>query len=260
MLRALEACLALLAIILLCCAWPLRPRTCLSQDPSSLHFIASSLAQNKSLDTAFGLYKKSTRDICQYSHFRLRQEAGPTMHIDMAPAGLHQPLATPPKKAVYEPIQLRQVARWGLLSIVVMYIIALCVIYVCGVQHGYATDTREMQIDWSFVPTTLLVLIGYAVSGTVSAAQAIAPLAMLKTSRMSGRRVMAFSPRNRSELTLPYHSFFSKEYLPVLLTALIALIYPAIKVVAADMYQALSNHSYETARPSYLHRYSTSHD
>lgn len=240
-LRALEVCLAVLAIIVLCCAWPLRPRTCLSQDPSSLHFIANSLARNKALDMIFSRHKKSAQNLCRDSHFRLRQEAGPGMHIDIASAGLHDPLTVPHKKKTHEPIQLRQLARLGLLLIVIMYIVALCVVYVCGVQRGYATDTRETQIAWSFVPTTLLVLIGYAVSGTISAAQAIAPLAMLKTNRISGRRVMRFSPRNRSELTLPYHSLLRLAYLPVLLTALIALIYPAIKVVAADMFQAFES-------------------
>lgn len=237
-LRILEACLVFLAIIMLCCAWPLRPRTCLSQDPSSLHFIANSLAQNNTLNAAFTLHKKSTQSLCRDSHFRLRQEAGPIMHIDMAPAGLHRPLQTSSAKSVYEPIQLRQVARWGLLLLLVLYIVALCITYAGGANRGYATDTKEMQIAWSFVPTTLLVLIGYAVTGAISAVQAIAPLAMLKTSRISGRLVMGFSPRNRSEVTLTYHSLFSKTYLPVFLTALVALLYPAIKVVAADMYQA----------------------
>lgn len=236
-LRALEICLAVLGIFILCCAWPLRPRTCLSSDPSSLRFIATLVARNKALDTAFTIRGLRTGTYCRNSHFRLRQEPGPVMHIDIAPAGQDAHLAETNIDSGYEPMQLRYGARLGLLIILALYIAALGALYGSGTGHGYLANTKEAQVAWSFVPTALLVLIGYAVSGTVSATQAIAPLAMLKTERISGRRVMGFSPRNRSELTLPYHALFKIAYLPVLLTAIVALAYPAIKVVAANLYE-----------------------
>lgn len=135
----------------------------------------------------------------------------------------------------YRPIALRTYSRAALLCCVIGLIIALIALLVVSRRHnGFRAITQASQAAWSYVPTVILVLVGYGIQSLETSAFTLEKYWTLRNNKTPGHKVILptrlpikarLSPLNRRSFAL--------------LTALIcsSTVYPALKIVAAGLYQ-----------------------
>lgn len=100
-------------------------------------------------------------------------------------------------------------------------------------NDGFPAATSTTSVVWSFVPTSILVILGYCLSSIDSALTRFAPyLALRKTSEA---RSMLFSP-NSLVLTMPFRALLLFDSASLAISSFTTLFYPAVNIVAASLY------------------------
>lgn len=234
-LHLLQALLAVLVISLVCLATVLRPRTNLTEDPGLLANMAVILSRSEATEKAV---KDSAAKLagCRSSLWRLTRTPTGLSQIETTDQDLHATSDNPQHDATSTPVGLRWATLISLIAFVATLIGVLVGLRSDGTTHGFPAGSEVVTTAWSLVPTTLLVLLGYAISSTTWGLQQCMQYKLLHENKRVGRATMLFNARDRSIILLPLYAIAKAGSLSLFLGALINLIYPGVKIAAAGLY------------------------
>lgn len=108
--------------------------------------------------------------------------------------------------------------------------------YLSEHNSGLPSAASAASAAWSYIPTTILVVLGYALQSVGWQVYNLATYMALKCNTGSGRRSILFTPHRYSALTLPLYASLRARSLALLGASVVAILYPGIKIVAAGLY------------------------
>lgn len=145
-----------------------------------------------------------------------------------------------PHKERYIPLLLRKVSRTCLIGTITGVILAVgIVLRFSMLSSGFDAENMLTSLAWSYVPNAILVLLGYAIQGTVTCAQAWASYAMLRRGSAIGQKSMLSNPAEYSAFSIFRRTFWKASDWALAATYLVAVIIAVVKIIAAGLYTHL---------------------
>jgi hypothetical protein len=256
-LRVLESMFGVLAMLTLLSCTALRPRTHLRSDPRTLGAIGIILSTSAGLDNALrhsgNLGSEPFRSLVQGISVRTHVENGKTV-LEFLPRS-RQPPATVPEQAyqgkdsisAYQPVSLHWAFRTCLVLAVAAMITGLGISWWQNDRSsGYPATSRDKTYAIIFVPSTLLVLLGYATQAVDSAVQSVQNYVQLARQPVAAEDALGFNPVTHSVFTVGYRSLVRSRSPLLLFSSGTRFLIPAIKIVAAALFTT-ELRSYTTA-------------
>lgn len=134
----------------------------------------------------------------------------------------------------YSPFAFRSYSMITLVVSVCAVIIALAILLKFSRDSaGFAVPTSTDSAAWSLVPSTIIVLLGYALSSVQGVLRTLTPYLALRKSTGSG--ILRHS-NNSSILLAPLHAVLRFGSVALAAGSIITLLFPAVKIVTAGLY------------------------
>ena len=112
-------------------------------------------------------------------------------------------------------------------------------------KQGFSARGTVTSLAWSYSPSAILVLLGYAIQGADSSAQSLRSYIALQRGSVSGKESVLFGSANLSALDRFHVSFWQAGTWALYASTLVSVVYPAIKITAAGLYtRHLTQHSF----------------
>ncbi|KAI9739340.1 MAG: hypothetical protein M1834_007553 [Cirrosporium novae-zelandiae] len=245
-LRTLQGLFISLAIVTLLCGTFLRPKTDLQSDPGTIEATALTTARSTALEMALvqtgELDEKSLR-----RHLRgalVKTARGPNGTAILVrhplaestelPKYLSDVQAKETRAKAYSPFILLLASRIALLVSLAAMIATLGALWKKNVEtNGFGLNDEVESFAWLYIPSTLLVIIGYATNATDSAVQGIQPYINMQRSSAPGHK---FNPINHSVFTIGYHSLKTARSPLLFASSVLIFLLPATKILAAALF------------------------
>ncbi len=110
-------------------------------------------------------------------------------------------------------------------------------------QSGFGAQTTFKDLGWTYTPSAILVLLGYAVEGASSCTQAVSSYMTLSRGTVIGRKSLLFNAAGHSAFAMFSYGYWQNIRWTFFTSSMIVIIYPAIKVIAAGLYiHSLGHH------------------
>ncbi len=110
---------------------------------------------------------------------------------------------------------------------------------------GFGAQTTIKNLGWTYTPSAILVLLGYAVEGASSCTQAVSSYMALSRGSVSGRKSLLFNAADHSAFAMFSYGYWQNIRWTFFTSSMIVIIYPAIKVMAAGLYiHSLGHHMF----------------
>ena len=103
-------------------------------------------------------------------------------------------------------------------------------------RSGFNLQTKSESLAWSYTPSSILVLLGYAIESAGSRTQALSGYVALQIGSVTGQRLLLFKTTDRSASKVFYRSYWQSINWTFFAVSIVVIIYPAIKVAAAGLY------------------------
>lgn len=136
----------------------------------------------------------------------------------------------------YRPFALRLLSRWSITIFLLLAALAVGVLlHLSQSRNGFQHPSTVEGDAWSYVPTSILVLIGYGVQGIQSSVFNLERFHTLQSKKATGRDAL-FQKR----ITIPHRQIQKRPQLFSLLwlsCLLLAALFPAIKIVVGGLYR-----------------------
>ena len=144
---------------------------------------------------------------------------------------------------------LNMASRCFLLVAISGTVVALLTLLKCSISRsGFEVQDAFISLAWSYTPSTVLVLLGYAIEGASNCAQALSSYTALQEGSVSGHKSVLFNQADRSALVLFCYSYWKSINWTVFTSSFVVLIYSIIKVTAAGLYgRSLGQHTFTAA-------------
>ncbi|CAI7597222.1 unnamed protein product [Penicillium pancosmium] len=260
-LRAMQALLALLAVVCITFCTGLRPSTALSDDPSSLAATSLVMADSgNGIEKLLAPHATSSQDQMQSKlqdiRFRFGGRAAQGQQLcvndeclgDEQPSSKEQSPFSSPYQQVssdsdnnhlskpdpgWRSIPLLMASKIALLTTIILIMVALALMLWSSYRHdGITADTRTSAAAFPLVTSAILVLLGYSCAGVDGAVQILAPF-----------NVMRRRP-NQHGIFIDYHSALGRLSelgsrgisAAVIASSAVMLIIMALKIVAAGLF------------------------
>ncbi|KAJ9606633.1 hypothetical protein H2200_008641 [Cladophialophora chaetospira] len=246
-LRVLEAMLGLLAALSVLSSTLLRPRTHLRSDPRTLGSLGIILSRSHHLENSLrfsgSMDAKAFRKLVEGRSIRTSIDSG-AMILEILPES-RQALGDTADQAYcgkdsirpYRPVSLHWAFRTSLVLSVVAMIAALGISWWRNDRSsGYPATSRNKTYAIIFVPSTLLVLLGYATQAVDSAVQSLQPYVQLAKQPVIAKTGLGFNPVTHSIFTIGYRSLLQSRSPILFFSSCTRLLVPAIKIVAAALF------------------------
>lgn len=266
----LQSTLGLLGITAICCATVIRPKSCLKEDPATLAalsiIVASSEDFQRRIKSKGHLDDKSCRKRLQGLKVRYKTDESLTSLIEtrssivsvtMYLTGIVRALLsfkqawTPLSDSDthnngYMPLMLRIAPRTCLMVTITGTMVALgTLLRDSNNQSGFDAQTTLKNLGWTYTPSAILVLLGYAVEGASSCTQAVSSYMTLSRGSVSGRKSLLFNVADHSAFAMFSYGYWQNIRWTFFTSSMIVIIYPAIKVIAAGLYiHSLGRHMF----------------
>ncbi|KAK4901799.1 hypothetical protein LTR27_001571 [Elasticomyces elasticus] len=119
-----------------------------------------------------------------------------------------------------------------------------------GIKVSTDGNAWFAQDAWAFLPTIILLLLGYTLVGLSDSVHLLEPYRNLQRGQQggTGQRTLLFNPINHSVFSLPYRVLAGAGSLVVLWTSVIILVYPGVKIAAAGLYTASRGDHFSSAQ------------
>ncbi|KAK4958358.1 hypothetical protein LTR10_004784 [Elasticomyces elasticus] len=118
-----------------------------------------------------------------------------------------------------------------------------------GIKVSTDGNAWFAQDAWAFLPTIILLLLGYTLAGLSDSIHLLEPYrSAINQQGGTGQRTLLFNPINHSVFSLPYRVLAGAGSLVVLWTSVIILIFPGVKIAAAGLYTASSGDHFSPAQ------------
>jgi len=112
-------------------------------------------------------------------------------------------------------------------------------------QSGFGAQTTFKNLGWTYTPSAILVLLGYAVEGASSCTQAVSSYMALSRGSVSGRKSLLFNAADHSAFAMFSYGYWQNIRWTFFTSSMIVIIYPAIKVMAVGLYiHSLGHHMF----------------
>ncbi|KAB2576476.1 hypothetical protein DBV05_g4813 [Lasiodiplodia theobromae] len=248
-LRALQGLLVFVAIISILQSTLLRPKTILREDPGSIAAKAVVLASSaKSVEKTFAreaVSSESSMDhVLATKAWRLQAGANGGIMLEATKPDQHQALHPVPSHAPgtnnhegFHPVALRVWAKLGVIAATLLVMAALALLMALSrARDGICRDTPSVSDAFAFVPTVVLLILGYACSGIDGAVRMMAPYKSLWKGSSGRKQPLLFNFRDYPSIMAPIRAIRNGLGLAVAVSSAVILIIPAIKIVTAGLY------------------------
>lgn len=261
-LRALQAFLLFIAIACLLQSTFFRPRTILREDPGSIAARAVVLASSaKSVERAFAREVVSSDNHMQHALgtkvWRLQPSANGSVMLEATKRDQSGPLNPVPSNSPgthnhegYRPLPLRIWAKWGVVTAILITMAVLVVLMALSNAHdGICRSTTATSNAFAFVPTVILLLLGYACSGIDGTVRTMAPYKSLWKGSAGKKQPLLFNLRDAPSIWAPLRAIKNGLGIAVAASSFAILLIPAIKIVAAGLYNVKLVQTSHTVQP-----------
>jgi hypothetical protein len=250
-LRVMQALLACIGLISVFGLTFLRPKTLLRMDPSPLAAAALVLsASDPKVEGRLGLHAQSTsktRDQALLTTKWSLQLAPTPCQMEVKLEDVGEP--DPDKRQIstgvtvtegaggWRPLSLRLTAKLALIIAMLTVMAALGILqWRSSRTRGLCRYTFLSSTVASVVPATILVLLGYWVSGLDRAARSLLPYKKLR--KASSRQALLLNVRETLFFWSPTRRKTEQVLFTLVTSAVILLAIPVVKLVAAGLYDA----------------------
>lgn len=112
-------------------------------------------------------------------------------------------------------------------------------------RSGFDAQATVRLLAWSYTPSAILVVLGYAIDGASSCTRALNPYMSLQRGSVSGQRSLLFNPVDRSAFAMFSFQYWRNLDGAFFASSLVVIIYSVIKIMAAGLYiHSLSRHTF----------------
>ncbi|RDL36211.1 uncharacterized protein BP5553_06823 [Venustampulla echinocandica] len=250
-LRGMQAILAFMGLICGLCCTILRPKSRLTEDPSSLAAVSVILSASENrveqkLQEVVMSDPRSTNE--SLSGWRwLLSSKNATSVIEANEVSEQSPgsnryetmnavasVEHEPQPSRYQPLPFHLVSRVVLLFSLSAVITTLAVLLrISTTSGGFLAITSTASAAWSVVPTTILVLVGYGVSSVHGVLQSFTPYLALH--RNSGSKSLLYGSYS-FVLLMPIYAILRFGSIALATSSIMALLFPGAKILAAGLY------------------------
>lgn len=254
-LRALQAILIIIGCAAVMYATIVRPRSILREDPGSLAATAIILSHsNPEVEQILARESTSTakhmQDLLGPGAWLLRHH-GSAVALDLQHhVGLPQekPLSPSPSGSTnhsgWRPMPFHLASKIALVFALIAVMVVLAVLLrISQTNDGVCRNTTATSNAFAFVPTTILVLIGYACSGVDGAARTISSYKTLwnmsgpRQPKNSERQPLLQNLRDVPTIAVPFRATKASSYgFSLTASSTAILLIPVVKIVAAGLY------------------------
>jgi len=146
----------------------------------------------------------------------------------------------------YMPLMLRIAPRICLMVAITGTVVALGILLRdSNDQSGFGAQTTFKNLGWTYTPSAILVLLGYAVDGASSCTQAVSSYMALSRGSVNGRKSLLFNAADHSPFAMFSYRYWQNIRWTFFTSSMIVIVYPAIKVIAAGLYiHSLRHHMF----------------
>ena len=146
------------------------------------------------------------------------------------------------------PLMLRIAPRICLMIAITGTVVALGILSRDSIKKsGFDAQTTFKNLGWTYTPSAILVLLGYAVEGASSCTQTVSSYMALSRGSVSGRKSLLFNAADHSAFAMFSYEYWQNIRWTFFTSSMIVFIYPAIKVMAAGLYiHSLGHHMFTT--------------
>ncbi len=112
-------------------------------------------------------------------------------------------------------------------------------------RSGFDAQATFRLLAWSYTPSAILVVLGYAIDGASSCTRALNPYMSLQRGSVSGQRSLLFNPADRSAFAMFSFPYWRNLDGAFFASSLVVIIYPVIKIMAVGLYiHSFSRHTF----------------
>lgn len=251
-LRALQGFLILVAVTCILQSTLLRPRTTLREDPGSIAAQALVLASSgKEVQRSFAAEalssEKHMHDAFESALWKLSKTANGYVILECVGEDQGSPIKFDPsqspenqKHCGFRPLPLRFWAKWSVIAAIIMAMTGSAVLMTMSIlHHGICSNSRVLLTVLDFIPTIVLLLLGYACSGIDGSVRMMAPYKSLWKEFSGKRQPLFFNIRDAPSIWAPLRALRKGLGFAVAASSFAVLIIPAIKIVAAGLHTVL---------------------
>ncbi|KAF4307058.1 hypothetical protein GTA08_BOTSDO05533 [Botryosphaeria dothidea] len=150
----------------------------------------------------------------------------------------------------YRPLPLRVWAKWGVVIAILITMAVLVVLMALSNAHdGICRSTTATSNAFAFVPTVILLLLGYACSGIDGTVRTMAPYKSLWKGSAGKKQPLLFNLRDAPSIWAPLRAINNGLGIAVAASSFAILLIPAIKIVAAGLYNVKLVQTSHTVQP-----------
>ncbi|KAL9113465.1 MAG: hypothetical protein Q9227_002506 [Pyrenula ochraceoflavens] len=245
-LRILQTILIVVSVMCVLQMTILRPRTALQESPESIASVAVILASSEPhVENLFAHEAVTTENQMKHNLNSRKWRQGTTTtgaaSFEVTTSDKQQarfkPYFTPQchRHNGYSPIALRIWAKLAIAAFLLILSITLAILLkISETRDGLCLYTRRTLDVLSFVPTVMLVLLGYTVSGVGTAVRAMAPYKSLLSA--SKKRPLLLGLYGTPALWSFLKLSEARIGFSIMGSSLTILLIPALKIVAASLY------------------------
>ncbi|KAK8202349.1 hypothetical protein IWZ01DRAFT_443082 [Phyllosticta capitalensis] len=248
-LRALQAFLFVIAVACVCQSTLIRPKSILREDPGSIAAQAVVLASSsKAIEQVFAREavssEKRMRHALSDKLWSLQPSPNGAVMLQAAKQEHQDSLHPVPSSSAgahnhdgFRPLALRVWAKWGVIAATVVVMAALAALMAVSRLHdGICANTPAASDAFAFAPTVVFLVLGYAASGMDSAIRLMAPYRSLWSGYSGKKQPLLFSFSDAPSVLAPFRAIKNRLGLTVAASSFVILFIPAIKIVAAGLY------------------------
>ena len=240
-LRALQATLLFIGLVAILLATLLRPKTILQEDPGPIASTAIILSSSDIRTEEVLSHKPHTGHRPEYLIWRLRANHNNTIQLESEPIDDTEEIQTGSVHLTssqhygYGPTAL-----WIWSKVFVALVLILVIIVLAGLlafsksREGLCRATKLAADAFSFVPTIVLVLLGYALSGVDGALRSMMPFKSLQ--RGSKKRLLLFNLHSTPSIYMPFLAVIRGLGAMIVASSFVIILIPAMKIIAANLY------------------------
>ncbi|KAK8189707.1 hypothetical protein BKA81DRAFT_382402 [Phyllosticta paracitricarpa] len=261
-LRALQAFLLVIAVACVLQSTLFRPKTILREDPGSIAAQAVVLASSpESVERIFAREAVSSEDHMRHElrskMWSLQPSPNGGVMLQAAKQEEQGPINAVPSQSAslnnhdgFRPLALQFWAKWGVVAATLAVMAALAgLMAVSHVYNGICANTAAASDAFAFVPTVVFLVLGYACSGIDSAVRVMAPYKDLWNGHSDKKQPLFASIGDAPSVLAPFRAVKNRLGLTVAASSFVILFIPAIKIVAAGLYNVQLVQSSQSINP-----------
>lgn len=267
-LRALQAVLIVVGCVAVMYATVMRPKSALQEDPGSLAASAVILSHSgPEVENILSQESRSTethmRQVLGPLDWRVqRHKSGAALQVQYQPVDTEEkyvPLASSDlsNHSGWRPMALYITSKAAtLIALGAIIVVFAVLLYVSKSNNGICKNTTAASNAFAFVPTAILVLIGYICSGvdgavrTMSSYKTLWNMADPHQQRSSEKQPLLQNLRDVPTPMVPFRATKASSYgFSVTASSIAILLIPVIKIVAAGLYGVALSTSTQQVNP-----------